>query len=87
MVYKYYRFNSKEEAPEFWPAGVSVSVVGRIIDQEPVLNEQGIIIEPSTYKPGWHVNICYNGDVNLTHLEQYEIEVKSPRRIWFGQLK
>lgn len=73
--------------PKVWPDGVSVSVIGRIVDEQPIFNEQGVVIEPATYKPGWHVNVCYNGDINLTHLEQYEIEVNSPRRIWFGQLK
>jgi hypothetical protein len=85
MFYKYYRFNNEQEVPQTWPPGVSVSVVGRIIDTPPVYNESGIVTEPLTYKPGWHVNICYTGNVNLSHLNQYEIQVNSPRRVWFGQ--
>lgn len=85
MIYKYYKFNTEEEAPKSWPPGVSVSVVGRIIDTPAVYNENGIVLEPPTYKPGWHINICYEGNVNLNHLQQYEIQVNSPRRVWFGQ--
>lgn len=85
MTYKYYKFNKEEEVPKLWPSGVSVSVVGRIIDTPPVYNESGIIVEPLTYKPGWHINICYKGNTNLSHLNQYEIQVNSPRRTWFGQ--
>jgi hypothetical protein len=86
MTYKYYKFNNENEVPKSWPTGVSVSVVGRIIDQQPVYNESGIVIQPPTYRPGWHINICYKGNIDLTHLQKYEIQVKTPKRVWFGQL-
>lgn len=85
MTYKYYKFNDESDAPTSWPSGVSVSVVGRIIEQKPIYDDGGVVIQPPTYKPGWHINICYSGNIDLSRLQQYEIQVGSPRRIWFGQ--
>jgi hypothetical protein len=87
LNYKYYRFPDKENTPldEQWPEGVSVNHVGLISNNDGVYDERGFEIKPPTYKPGWHVNVTYQGYVNLKFVEPFEISVKTPRQIWLGQ--
>lgn len=87
LNYKYYRFPNKESVPSLkqWPEDVSVNEVGLISNNDGVYDEKGFEIKPPTYKPGWHVNICYQGYVNLNFVQQYEIDVRTPRQIWLGQ--
>lgn len=85
MTYRYYKFPNKETVPTSWPEGVSISEVGRIGNKDMVYDNEGRTIKPQTYKSGWHVNICYQGDIDLSFISQYEIEVQTPRQVWFGQ--
>jgi len=85
MIYKYYKFQDKEAAPKNWPDGVSVSEVGLIKKTEPVYDDRGYVIQPPTYYDGWHVNICYQGDVDLNFVQEFEVAVSNPRQKWFGQ--
>jgi hypothetical protein len=85
ITYKYYKFENKESVPSIWPDSVNVDEVGLIKETDPVYDENGNVIQPATYKDGWHVNVCYQGDVDLSFIQQYEINVGNPKRIWFGQ--
>jgi hypothetical protein len=87
MNYKYYKFPSKQLAPSLtqWPEDVSVEVIGQIKDTPGVYDENGYEILPPTYIDGWHINVAYQGYVDLSFVQQYEINVHSPRRVWFGQ--
>lgn len=87
MTYKYYKFPNKESVPPLpmWPKNVSINEIGIIPNNDAVYNEAGIMIEPPTAKSGWHVNVCYDEPVNLDFLKEYEIQVQTPRRTWFGQ--
>lgn len=85
MIYKYYKFPNKDMVPKTWPEGVSVSEVGLIKKTEPVYDDRGYVIQPATYYDGWHINICYQGDVNLEFIHDFEVAVNTPRRKWFGQ--
>lgn len=87
MTYKYYRFPNKKTAPSHnaWPRGVSVNEVGIITNNDGVYDENGRQIQPPTIKDGWHINICYQGQVNLDFVKQYEINVATPKRKWLGQ--
>jgi hypothetical protein len=87
MTYKYYKFPNKETAPPLnkWPQNVSVNEIGVIVNNDGVFDEYGEIVNPPTVKPGWHVNVCYQGNVNLEFVKQYEINVQTPMRTWLGQ--
>jgi len=87
MTYKYYKFPSKEDMPPLnkWPQNISINEIGTIVNNDGVFNEFGEVIKPPTVKPGWHVNVCYQGNVNLEFVKQYEINVQTPMRTWLGQ--
>lgn len=87
MTYKYYKFPNKQAVPSHdkWPKEVSVNEIGVITNNDGVYNEYGAEIQSPTLKEGWHVNICYQGQVNLDFIKQYEINVTSPKRKWMGQ--
>jgi len=76
-TYKYYKFPDKSFMPVLWPDNVDVSEIGFIQKKEDI--ERGIIDQ------SWYVNIVYYGNVNLKHIKHFEIDVKTPRRVWFGQ--
>jgi hypothetical protein len=63
--------------PTLWPENVDVSEVGFIQKKEDL--ERGFIDQ------SWYVNVVCYGDVNLDYLDYFEINVKTPRRVWFGQ--
>ena len=77
ITYKYYKFPDKIFMPTMWPENVDVSEIGLIQKKEDL--EKGIIDN------SWYVNVSYSGNIDLSHLRFYEINVKTPRRIWFGQ--
>jgi hypothetical protein len=85
MTYKYYKFPNKESVPKQWPLNVSVNEVGIMYNNDEVYNELGELVTPPTPKEGWHVNVCYQGQVDLDSIKQYEIQVNTPLRKWFGQ--
>jgi hypothetical protein len=87
IQYKYYKFPSEAEAPDVseWPEGISVDVVGTIADFPVMYDGQGNIANSATYLDGWHVNVCYEGDKDLSFVQQYEITVNTPVRAWLGQ--
>ena len=87
MQYKYYKFPSKEFTPKRseWPSNVSVEEIGLISNNNETFDEHGRLVSPATYKEGWHINICYQGTVDLSFVEQYEIQVLTPKRTWLGQ--
>lgn len=85
MNYRYYKFPNKESMPPFhmWPRDVSITQLGTLYSNETVYDDYGnLILVPLE---GWHVNICYSGNVNLDFISQYEIQVNTPVRTWFGQ--
>jgi hypothetical protein len=81
LTYKYYRFPDSSLCPPIdeWPSGVSVDVIGQIIDEE------GSESTPPTYKEGWHVNVVYQGEPDLSFVQAFEIQVNTPVRKWLGQ--
>lgn len=85
MKYKYYRFPNKESVPSYnmWPRDVSITQLGILYSGEWVHDNNGNLVPVPL--EGWHVNICYSGNVNLDFITQYEIQVNSPVRTWFGQ--
>jgi hypothetical protein len=87
MTYKYYKFPNKESVPPLnrWPKEVSVNEVGVILNNNGIYSERGIEIQSPTPIEGWHVNVCYQGQVNLNFVKDYEINVTSPRCKWMGQ--
>jgi hypothetical protein len=87
ITYKYYKFPNKESVPpkSEWPSNVNIDDIGLIGNNDGVYDELGQETKPQTYKSGWHVNICYEGEANLDFVKEYEIQVQSPRQIWFGQ--
>jgi hypothetical protein len=87
MIYKYYKFPSKKTMPPLneWPEGICIEEVGLIKKTNEVLDEQGNEIVPPVYFDGWHVNVVLQGYVDLSFVQQYEIHVNTPRRLWFGQ--
>lgn len=87
MTYKYYRFPNKNLVPSLdkWPKSVSVCEIGIMYNNDGEYNDLGDEIKPPTPIYGYHVNICYQGEVNLDFVKQYEIEVQSPKRKWLGQ--
>ncbi len=87
ITYKYYKFPSKELIPPLsaWPSNVSVHEVGLISNNDAVYNNLGQEVEPQTFIPGWHVNVCYPDTADLSFVQEYEITVTNPRCIWFGQ--
>jgi len=87
MTYKYYKFPNKNLVPptQAWPKNVSVFEIGYILNDDGVYNNVGEEIKAPTLKPGWFVNVCYQDDVNLDFVKQYETVVNSPRYKWFGQ--
>jgi hypothetical protein len=87
MTYKYYKFPNKETARAInqWPSNISIFEIGILKSKPEVMDNFGNEIEPAVYLDGWHVNVCYEGEVNLDFLQEYEINVKSPKYTWFGQ--
>jgi hypothetical protein len=89
LIYKYYKFPSKSDAPKYeeWPANVSYVELGTIYNNDAEYDITGTLIKPATAKPGWHVNICYNFTpfINLDFIKQYEINVQTPTVLWLGQ--
>ena len=87
LNYKYYKFPDETfcPSPDEWPEGVSIDVVGLIVEQEAMFDEDGEELTPTIYKEGWHVNIVYQGTPDLSFVEKFEIQVDTPIRYWFGQ--
>lgn len=85
LTYKYYKFPNKNVVPKFWPNNVSVIEIGPMRVTQSVYDSLGNVISTGTEDSAWHINICYSGNADLSHIEQYEIFVKTPKRIWFGQ--
>jgi hypothetical protein len=87
IKYKYYKFPNKELVPKpgEWPEGVFHYEIGIIYNNDGVYGPGGVVIKPPTPKPGWHVNVCYQGSNNLDFIQQYEINVITPNCIWSGQ--
>jgi hypothetical protein len=85
ITYKYYKFPDKNTVPSFWPSNVNVHEVGKIFDTYPVYNSLNMEVTPGTYLSGWHVNICFEGELDLSSIQQYEIVVNNPICKWFGQ--
>jgi hypothetical protein len=87
IKYKYYKFPNKESVPadNIWPFGVSVHEIGLIPKTAAKYGADGKAIELPTYYEGWHINVCYQGQVNLDFVKQYEIEVNNPKCTWMGQ--
>lgn len=85
ITYKYYKFPSKEYVPKIWPTNVNISEIGLIKENDAIYDNEGNEIEPIKYKEGWHVNICYQGNADLSGIESFEITVLTPNRLWFGQ--
>lgn len=85
IIYKYYKFPAESSVPKTWPAGVNVYQVGRIFNSLPVYNNVNTEISPGTYAEGWHVNVCYEGNIDMSFVQQYEITVNNPVCKWFGQ--
>jgi hypothetical protein len=79
MTYKYYKFPTKDYVPTFWPKNVSVSEIGFIPSNKLDYNGNKII------DSSWYVNVSYNEFVDLSTITPYEIQVKTPNRLWFGQ--
>lgn len=84
LTYKYYKFPSKDLIPKFWPSNVSVSEIGTVRKKN-MYDELGNVISTGSEDPAWHINVCYSGSADLSHIQQYEITVKTPNRLWFGQ--
>lgn len=85
LTYKYYKFPNKDLVPKFWPENVSVIEIGPIKKSKSVLDELGNVISPGIEDTAWHVNVCYTGAADLSHIKEYEIFVKTPKTVWFGQ--
>lgn len=87
LTYKYYKFPDASLCPSVdeWPEGVSVDVIGQIIDQEGTYDEEGNELVPPTYKDGWHVNVVYQGEPDLSFVQAFEVQVQTPTRMWLGQ--
>lgn len=87
MEYRYYKFPNKKSVPDLmlWPSGVNVYEVGYIKKTSEVMDNFGNEIEPAEYYDGWHVNVCFKEGVDLSFIENFRINVKSPDYIWFGQ--
>lgn len=85
ITYKYYKFPSKISVPTNWPQGVCVHQVGNIFSTYPTYNNLNIEITPGVFLSGWHVNVCYEGNIDLSFVKQYEITVGNPKCKWFGQ--
>lgn len=87
ITYKYYRFPSKDLVPnpERWPDGVFYYEIGTILNNDGIYDVSGCELQAPTAKPGWHVNVCYEGIKNLNFIQQYEIQVNSPNCTWSGQ--
>jgi len=88
ITYKYYKFPSQSTVPllSSWPSNVSVHEVGVIGNNDATYNNLGQEITPQTFLSGWHVNVCYQGNVDLSFVQSYEINVNNPKCIWFGQV-
>jgi hypothetical protein len=85
ITYKYYKFPNQSFVPENWPSNTNVHQVGKIFDTYPVYNNLNMEISAGTYLSGWHVNVCYEGSIDLSFVQQYEITVEAPICKWFGQ--
>ena len=87
MTYRYYKFPNKQAVPprDKWPKEVSINEIGIMTNNDGVYDNRGFVITPPTVKIGWHVNVCYQGQINLDFIKQYEINVSSPKRKWLGQ--
>lgn len=85
LTYKYYKFPSKDLIPKLWPDGVSISIIGQMKSKNDLYDELGNKIYSGPENSYWHVNVCYEGHADLSFVQQYEIQVNTPDRIWFGQ--
>jgi hypothetical protein len=87
ITYKYYKFPNKQTVPGpmEWPDEVFYYELGTIYNNDGVYEPGGIVVQKPTPKPGWHVNVCYQGDKDLSFIQQYEIQVNTPNCIWSGQ--
>ncbi len=87
LHYKYYKFPSPGDIPNIdeWPEGVDVDVIGQIVDTPGTYDEEGNQLTPPVLLDGWHINVAYQGDKDLSAFESYEIQVNSPVRKWLGQ--
>jgi hypothetical protein len=77
ITYKYYKFDSKEQMPTLWPDNVDITEIVFIRKEED--------LERRYIDNSWYVNVVYSGNVDLNFLKPFEITVKTPRRVWFGQ--
>lgn len=71
--------NGNEIVP-YYHKGSSIDVVGLIVDEPAVMDDEGTVTTPATFVPGCHVNI--RGDIPAG-LESYEIPApETPARVW-----
>ena len=59
---------------------IELSEIGLIINKPGTYDDNGEQIKPPTYVPGWHVNATES----IPEFKPYEIEVKTPVRIYAG---
>jgi hypothetical protein len=85
ITYKFYKFPEQNSVPQVWPTKVNLHEVGQIVATKPVFNNLNVEISAATFLSGWHVNVCFEGDVDLSFVQQYEITVEAPICKWFGQ--
>jgi hypothetical protein len=86
LYYKYYKFPNKESVPRAqWPANISVHEVGIIRNNDGKYDVYGNVIEEPSNKEGWFVNICHRDGVDLSFVEEYRVNVKTPNCLWAGQ--
>lgn len=61
----------------------ALDVVGLIVDQPAELDDEGNVITPATYLPGWHVN--YVGDLPPSW-EEFIVYPVNPVRVFAGNV-
>jgi hypothetical protein len=88
ITYKYYKFPNKDLVPKpgEWPENVFYYEIGTLYNNDGVYGPGGVVIEEPTPKPGWHVNVCYQKQADLSFLNQYEINVETPNCVWGSQV-
>lgn len=59
----------------------SKDIVPRYWPNNVNVSEVGLLLS----HPGWHINVCYQGKADLSHIQEYEITVQTPTQIWYGQ--
>lgn len=59
---------------------IELSEIGLIINKPGTYNGDGEQVKAPTYVPGWHVNAT----ASIPEFKPYEIEVKTPTRIYAG---